>query len=161
MATTPFVFARFSELRCEDVRVRVAECRPADPARGYVPAYETEIIRMADDQIVGHLSLRIGDTPYVRTYGGHIGYGILEPYRGHHFAAKGCRAIIPIAQHHGVNPLWLTVEPHNTASRRTCERIGAEFVEIVALPADCDMYLEGQRHKCRYRWDLGAVSSTP
>jgi hypothetical protein len=34
------------------------------------------------------------------------------------------------------------------------ERRGAELVRIVALPADNDMYLLGDRQKCRYRLKL-------
>jgi hypothetical protein len=36
----------------------------------------------------------------------------------------------------------------------TCERLAAELVEIVVLPADNDMYLLGDRQKCRYRLKL-------
>jgi tagatose 1,6-diphosphate aldolase len=50
-----------------------------------------------------------------------------------------------------LNELWITCNPENVASRRTCEFAGAEFVEIVDLPTNIDMYLEGERQKCRYR----------
>ena len=46
--------------------------------------------------------------------------------------------------------LWITCNPDNLASRRTCELAGAEFMGIVDLPPDSDMYLEGERQKCRY-----------
>lgn len=38
---------------------------------------------------MGYCDLRIGynDNLY---YGGHIGYGINEEYRGHHYDAKAC-----------------------------------------------------------------------
>jgi tagatose 1,6-diphosphate aldolase len=51
--------------------------------------------------------------------------------------------------------LWITCNPENIASRRTCEAAGADFVEIVDLPSDIDMYQEGERQKCRYRLKLG------
>jgi hypothetical protein len=47
------------------------------------------------------------------------------------------------------------VQPGQLAvPRRICERLGATLAEIVPLP-DNDMYLEGEREKCRYRIDLG------
>lgn len=39
-------------------------------------------------------------------------------------------------------------------SRRTCEIAGGKLIEIVDLPKDNDQYLEGDRQKCRYRFDL-------
>jgi tagatose 1,6-diphosphate aldolase len=47
--------------------------------------------------------------------------------------------------------LWITCNPENVASRRTCELVGGELVDIVELPPDIDMYKEGERQKCRYR----------
>jgi len=44
--------------------------------------------------------------------------------------------------------------PDNIASTRTCELVGAKFVEIVNQPADTDMYQQGERQKCRYRLNL-------
>ena len=60
----------------------------------------------------------------------------------------------PIALRHGFTELWITCDPDNWPSRRTCERIGAELIEIIDLPEDLDMYLDGERQKCRYRWQL-------
>ena len=48
----------------------------------------------------------------------------------------------------------------NAASRRTCEILGAEMIEIVDLPADSDMYAKGERRKCRYRLDLLPAGAT-
>jgi tagatose 1,6-diphosphate aldolase len=61
---------------------------------------------------------------------------------------------MPLARHYSLNPLWITCNPDNYASRRTCELAGATFIEIVDLPEDTDMYQMGERQKCRYRLDL-------
>jgi tagatose 1,6-diphosphate aldolase len=61
---------------------------------------------------------------------------------------------MPLARRHGLYALWITCNPENVASRRTCELTGAEFVEIVDLPPESDMYERGERRKCRYRLDL-------
>lgn len=51
--------------------------------------------------------------------------------------------------------LVITCNPDNRASRRTCEWLGGELVEIAELPEDNDMRLEdGETHKCIYRFDL-------
>ena len=50
--------------------------------------------------------------------------------------------------------LWVTCNPDNIASRRTCELAGGVLVEIVDLPEDIDMYQEGERRKCRYRFGM-------
>ena len=47
--------------------------------------------------------------------------------------------------------------PENTASRRTCEFAGGVLEGIVELPPDNDMYLEGERQKCIYRFSLRQV----
>ena len=62
--------------------------------------------------------------------------------------------IVKYAKQHGINPVWITCNPDNWASRRTCELAGARLIEIVDLPEHTDMYQKGERQKCRYRIDL-------
>ena len=128
--------------------------QPGDPARGYVPTYVFQMVRLPSGEEVGHISLRIGSSPHILFYAGHLGYGVHREHRGHHYAARACRLLLPLARAHGIRSLWITCNPDNTASRRTCELAGARFVEIVDLPEDSDMYQRGERQKCRYRLDL-------
>jgi tagatose 1,6-diphosphate aldolase len=88
-------------------------------------------------------------------YGGHIGYAVDLEHRGHHYAERACRLVLALAKAHGLDTIWITCNPDNVPSRRTCERLDATLVEIVRLPEDSDMYQEGDREKCRYRVDLG------
>jgi predicted acetyltransferase len=74
--------------------------------------------------------------------------------RGHHYAERACRLLLPLARRHGIQPLWITCNPDNFPSRRTCERLGAKLVEIVAVPPRDPLYLRGDHEKCRYRLDL-------
>ena len=53
-----------------------------------------------------------------------------------------------------LDPLWITCDPENLASRRTLELAGARFVEVVNVPEDCVIAQSGHRMKCRYRLDL-------
>ena len=142
------------ELVDGDLTLVLVDKVPADPAMGYVPAYDFQMRRTGSPARIGGISLRVGDTDHLRMYAGHIGYGVEPEFRGHHYAARACRLLLPLARLHGIKELWITCNPDNVASRRTCELAGAVFVEIVDLPEDCDMYREGERQKCRYRIDL-------
>jgi tagatose 1,6-diphosphate aldolase len=149
-----FRFAAFHDLVDGPVRVRVEGRNPAEPDHGCVPKYECAIHRREDDVRVGRISLRVGSTPWLEMYAGHLGYAIDEEHRGHRYAAAACRAIRPIARHHGLFTLWITVTPDNIASRRTCEIIGADLVEVVDVPSGTDLYERGEEKKYRYRWEI-------
>jgi tagatose 1,6-diphosphate aldolase len=136
------------------VRLRLVDRRPADLPKGWVPCYVFDICSADTDERVGEIQLRIGDTDHMRLYGGHIGYVVHPKYRGRRFAARALRLILRLAASHGLSELWITCNPDNIASRRTCEAAGAEFIDIVDLPPDIDMYQRGERQKCRYRLSL-------
>ena len=156
---TNFKFNDYQPLTDGEIEVVVREKRPAYPAKGYVPVYEFDIRLSGRLNPIGRVSLRVGNTRDLVMYAGHIGYGINEEYRGHHYAAKACNLIKYVAIDHGLKTLWITCNPDNYPSRRTCEILGCELVEIVDLPEDTDMYQEGDRQKCRYRWDFGGLSN--
>jgi predicted acetyltransferase len=137
-----------------DLRLVLRETTPVDPGMGYVPCYHFNMLISRNDQPVGGIALRVGNSEYIVMYAGHIGYGVNPAYRGHHYAARSCQLLLPLARSHDLNPLWITCNPDNFASRRTCELAGARLIEIVDLPEDSDMYQEGERQKCRYRIDL-------
>ncbi|MFN4241785.1 MAG: GNAT family N-acetyltransferase [Tepidisphaerales bacterium] len=128
---------------------------------GGVPAYhfwmvvepDTPLARQLPIKLVGGLSLRIGNTRELRYFSGHIGYQVYGPARGHHFAERGVRLVLPLAARHHLKPVWITVNPDNIASRRTCERLGATLVDVVTIPETHPFYLRGERAKCRYRID--------
>jgi predicted acetyltransferase len=142
-----------------DLTLVLYEAYPGDERRGYVPAYRFRMMR-GDSRVdgrkqeVGRIELRVSNTHHIVMYAGHIGYRVLPIYRGHHYAARSCTLLLSLARRHGLNPLWITCNPDNYASRRTCELAGASFVETVDLPEDTDMYQMGERQKCRYRLDL-------
>jgi len=128
-----------------------------DPAQGKVPAYRFLMTRVRDGEELGSIELRVGNTGTIVLYAGHIGYGVEPLHRGHHYAARSVRLLLPLAHRHGLDPVWITCNPDNLASRRTCELAGAEFVEVVDVPPDNDMYRQGERKKCRYRLDVPAA----
>jgi tagatose 1,6-diphosphate aldolase len=154
---TQFQFLEPGKLVDGDLRLELFEKLAGNPELNYVPAYKFKIKhtgRDPDGTEVGSIELRVGNTHNIIMYGGHIGYLVIPEYRGHHYAARACKLLFPLARRHGLNTLWITCNPDNIASRRTCELAGATFVEIVDLPEYSDMYQEGERQKCRYRIDL-------
>ncbi len=136
------------------VSLQLIDTFPADPLTGKVPDEHYAIVEKSSQAKVGGIRLRLSNRDDILLYAGHIGYDVDEAYRGQHYAAYACLEMKPIALKHGFREVWITCNPDNWPSRRTCERIGAELVEIVDLPEDSDMYQDGERQKCRYRWQL-------
>jgi predicted acetyltransferase len=137
-----------------DLALVLAEKYPGDPAINYVPAYKFKLMLRDQPEEIGNIELRIGNTDSIVLYGGHIAYGVEPAYRGQHYAARACRLLLPLARSHGLATIWITCNPDNFASRRTCKLAGATLIEIVDLPEDNDLYQRGERQKCRYRLDL-------
>jgi predicted acetyltransferase len=137
-----------------------------DPSRQIAPGYTFWMRVRRDAQplpsragppltvIAGSISLRIGQGVNLERYLGHIGYHVLPPARGHRFAERACRLLLPLARAHGQRQVWITCNPENLASRRSIERLGAAYVDTVPVPRDNALYSQGDRQKCRYRIDL-------
>jgi tagatose 1,6-diphosphate aldolase len=134
--------------------------QPADPSKGWVPQYNfwmrlhDKLLRRAPLRIAGGISLRIGYSDPIEMYYGHIGYHVYPPARGRHYAERSCRLLLPLCRRHGLQTLWITCNPDNFASRRTCERLGMHLVNIVPVPETDPLYARGEREKCRYRLHL-------
>jgi predicted acetyltransferase len=150
----PFEFLDPGPLDDGDLELALVQRIPGDPARNYAPVYRFHMLLAGASVILGRIDLRVGDSEHLRYYAGQIGYGVEALHRGHHYAARSVRLLMPLARRHGMAELWITCNPDNFASRRTCELAGAELVEIVDLPPDTDMYHRGERQKCRYRLTL-------
>ena len=160
----PFQFHDPGVLVDGDLRLRLHGTLPGDARRGIVPEYIFDMVRADEPDgtdepdrpatVMGRMSLRIGNTEHIEMYAGHIGYSVDPPYRGRRLAARSCLLILPLARAHGVNPLWITCNPENAASRRTCEIIGSTLVETVPIPPSDPLYRWDTKWKCRYRLDL-------
>ena len=124
----------------------------APPERQKVPAYHFNICDRGGEKL-GECCLRVG---YIRRvyFGGHIGYGIDEAHRGHHYAEAACRILFRLARSHGMEYVYITCAPDNLPSRRTCERLGGELLEIAELPENNDMREHGLQRVCVFRYDL-------
>jgi predicted acetyltransferase len=147
------------ELIDGDLRLQLKECRPPDPDKGRVPCYVFSLITSSRPEPVGEIHFRVGTNDKLQRFAGHMGYTVAEAARGHHFASRAIRLLLPLAKSHGLTELWITCNPDNAASRRTCELAGAVFVEMADLSPETNMYAHGERRKCRYRIDLRSPAS--
>lgn len=124
-----------------------------------VPAHHFRMFRTDTGQIAGRINLRVTSNSALLFYAGPVGYGVDSNHRGRHFAARSLRLLIPLARALALDPLRITCNPENIASRRSCELAGVEFVDLVAVPEDTDTYREGITQKCRYRLELATESA--
>jgi len=125
---------------------------PGDPEKHRVPYYEFAICLGSEK--IGEINLRIGYTDSLY-YGGQIGYGIAEKHRGHGYAGRACRLIIPVAKAHGMITLLITNNHTNAASQRVCEKLGARLVRIARVPEWHDLYRAEHRFVNIFEWSIG------
>ncbi len=152
--TEGFAFFDVGPLRDRDLELVLVKTAPANPAKGHVPAYMFEMRRCSAAGAAGRISLRIGTDDRLTRYAGHIGYNVAAAHRGNRLAARSVRLLLPLAKRHGIDPLWITCNPDNPASRRTCELAGGSYIETVDVPEDDEIHRKGDHRKCRYRFDL-------
>ncbi len=139
------------DLRDRDLRLVLAATVADAETETQAPYYRFEIRNDVLDAVAGRISLRISQNEFFRLYAGQIGYSVLPEHRGNRYAARAVRLLIPLARRHGFTDLWITCNPDNAASRRSCELAGAEYVDTVEVPSWTEMYQRGDHRKCRYR----------
>lgn len=133
-------------------RYRVSEKTAYD---GVATVYY-DILRHEDKEKVGTIDLRMsvdGDMYYY----GHIGYNIMQMYRGNHYAYHACLLLFKIARKEfGMEELIITCSPENIASYKTLRRLNGELIELVKVPCNHPLFLAGEKSKYifRYRIDL-------
>ena len=145
-----FTFFSVTSLTDGVITLRLEECVPMK-AGEWAPSYN--FLNYLGNVPIGHIHLRIGTNEFVY-YGGNIGYGVREPYRGHGYAARACLLVPPIARAHGMEELIITCAPDNVASIRTIEHIGAHFDGVVSIPRWSELRDRGIKFINRYVWDI-------
>lgn len=148
-----FEFFDTEFLRNDEIYLNLTGTIDEDLERELVPSYYFDICSLENETVMGHCDLRIGHNQKLY-YGGNIGYNVKPEFRGHHYAGKACRLLFELAKKHELGYVIITCNPENIASRKTCEYAGGKLTGIVPLPPDNDMYLEGEREKCIYKFCL-------
>ncbi|GJG86133.1 hypothetical protein tb265_13140 [Gemmatimonadetes bacterium T265] len=136
----PFTFRDPGPLCDGDLTLSLDYRSPADPGRGWIPAYHFSL--RVGGRRVGGIELRVDLGGALDRSTGHVGYFVEPAWRGRGYAARAGRLLLPLARAHGLDPLWILCAVDNAASRRTCERLGGVLVA-------------GEGGPCRYRLDLG------
>jgi predicted acetyltransferase len=119
-----------------------------------VSTYFFRMVQTISGEEIGSINLRTVSNPHISFYAGHIGFDVHPDHRGHRYASRALPLLMPAARELKIDPLWITCDPENTASRRSCELAGAAFIEIVDVPATCIIHQNGHPRKCRYRLTL-------
>lgn len=140
-------------LKTDEIYLKLIKTSNGNPKKNWVPAYHFKICLLQDGTEVGNCDLRVGHNKNTY-YGGNIGYGVYELYRGNHYAGKAWLLLFRLAKLHGMECLYISCNPDNYASRKTCEYAGGVLKTIIYLPEDNDMYLEGEKQKCIYYFSL-------
>jgi predicted acetyltransferase len=108
------------------------EARPvAQRFLSHALEYRFAIHRLKDGLRVGRIHLRMTSDAAIVDVLGHAGYAVDEPHRRNGYATRAVRLIVDLARANGVTPLWVHIEPQNTASRRTVERVGFQLVDVI------------------------------
>lgn len=139
-------------LKNDEIQLVLEKTVNGDKERNWVPAYYFSITDLNESKL-GECELRIGynDKLY---FGGHIGYTVFPEYRGNHYAAKACLLLFQLARKHNMEYLYITCNPDNEASKKTCEYAGGNLLEIAVLPEGNDMRDRGAFEKCIYKFML-------
>lgn len=151
--TAEFVFLDPGKLVDGDLKLILVEKVPANEVKQYCPAYKFEMRSVQTGEKMGQIDLRIGENENI-FYGGHIGYGVEEKFRGNHYAARSIKLLLSFAKKHGLDCVFITCDPENIASCKTCELAGGNLMEVVDLPEQNEQYSKGDRKKCRYKFNL-------
>ena len=102
---------------------------------------------------IGQISYRDGESRYVYYYG-HIGYHVNPQYRGHHYALRACRLLVPEIRLSGKSSVIITCDPDNVPSRKTCEKLGCLYERTASVPEEIRKRYDIGPFKRRYIWKV-------
>lgn len=106
-----------------------------------------------ENMIVGMINIRtnIERSPFLRMYGGHIGYAIRKELRGKGFGKRMLEELLCLASDEfGLKEVMVTCLKGNTASRRLIESVGGKYLDMIYFNPEKDDVL-------RYIIELSAL----
>ena len=110
------------------LREKADTAKGIDLPEGYVPC--TTYWIMCGDRIIGigNIKHRLNDD--LRKKGGHIGIALAADMRRKGYGYTAAKLLVEKARSEfGIGDILMTTDPSNTASRRLCEKLGAELVD--------------------------------
>jgi predicted acetyltransferase len=110
----------------------VAQGEPITPSASAIPRCTYRWI-VQDDEVLGAIALRHGESEYVR-WAGHLGYGIRPSARGRGLAAWAMRQMLVVARELGLDRVLVVCAVDNEASIATIEGCGGLFEAVAATP---------------------------
>ena len=114
------------EAFAELVRFLLVQRDPASPRpRAYVPF--TELWMVEEERYVGRISLRHELNEALYEWGGHIGYVVRPTARGRGVATAALLSMLELCRDQGIDPVLVTCDVDNIASRRVIEKAGGEY----------------------------------
>ena len=87
----------------------------------------TELWMVVDGEYIGAINLRHELTELLLTWGGHIGYSVRPSARRRGYATLALAMMLPVATDLGIDPVLVTCDVDNEASRRTIEKNGGVY----------------------------------
>lgn len=94
---------------------------------------KTHLWAVAEEELVGRISIHHELTDALRVSGGHIGYDTVPSFRGRGVATEMLRQALPVARALGLTAVLLTCDDANAASIRVIERNGGSLRETNVL----------------------------
>ena len=111
------------------LRAKVDTARGINLPEGFIPC--TTYWVMLGDKVIGFANIKHYLNDALRKKGGHIGLALAKEYRGKGLGVQTAKLLIEKARNeYGIGEVLLTNEPENMASRRMCEKLGAELTDI-------------------------------
>lgn len=109
---------------------------------------------LCDLKKVGTLELRL-TAEGMNLYYGHIGYDVLEKYRGHHYAYEACKVAFKIAKEEfNMDEIIITCSPDNTPSYKTLVGLGGTLLGLLEVPKGHPLYTKGEKTKYIFKYKL-------
>lgn len=89
---------------------------------GWLPS--TSLCGFVGNDLVGRINIRHGLNDHLRQFGGHIGYGVVPPFRKKGYATEMLRRSLPLARDLGIEKILVTCDDNNLGSIKTIEACG-------------------------------------
>lgn len=144
---TPYM-ARLLE-RTYEQWLDATEAIKTRPPEGFVCAHMFFCLGDADD-IVGAIDIRHTLSDRLRSFGGHIGYGVRPAMRRRGYATAMLREGLAEARKLGIDRALVCCNLENEPSARTIERCGGVLENVVPVPGE-------DRMVKRYWIDIGRL----